>query len=208
METTFWRGKRALSFIILSILLINTPLLSQEKSASKPIKEKKEVFLSKEKAKNTTPFSMESSATSTFIQSFIILVLFLLLLYFAIKWLQKKKWLKQAPQDDQIITLLKKTALSGNQSIQLVEIGQKVYILGLADQSISLISTIENQDEIKEIKDLCLQENTDKEMKSFKEILQSYFKPKEKLSEPLAQEDPLKLFKEQRNKLKQLRNKF
>ncbi|MDH5681050.1 MAG: flagellar biosynthetic protein FliO, partial [Spirochaetota bacterium] len=177
--------------LALAVLLSGTSYLYSQKETDKSHQTSTEstnksdkktgekVFLKKpagydeKKKKSLTP---ETSATSSFFKSIFILLIFLLVLYVLFKWIQKKKLKLSDPiLGDGVISVLKSSPITNNKTIQLVEIGNKIYILGLGEQNISLISVVEDPAEIVSLKDLCNDGIEDGGSGDFKTVLKSYF---------------------------------
>ncbi len=211
--------KNILIFCILvitcTLLICNSNVLTAQTDTKK--NNPKEEFLAQPKGLNSTsnnPLNEQTSSSVTFFKSFVIIILFLLALYLVLKWIQKKKLnLNQNYQENDVIKVLKTSSLAQNKAIHLVEIGKSIYILGSGDQ-ISLVNKIENPAEIQEIKDQCKADQIQLEEKkesNFKDLFLNKLgiKSKEKnntLTQTMG--ESLKFFNEQRDKLKELRNKF
>ena len=187
----------------------------EKKSETKKSPKRNKPFLSKDLLKkNRSPLSSETSATGTFIKSFLVLIAFLLIIYFIFKWIQKKKNGITNDHSDPVIDILRSVPLSTNKTIQLVEIGSKIYILGVGDQNISVINTIEEPTEVHNMRQLCQEEVEGADLNSFKNTFAAYFnnwskkdQTKKKIEPPVndATDD---FFKEQRNRLKALKDKL
>jgi|YNPMSStandDraft_1061717.scaffolds.fasta_scaffold37282_3 flagellar biogenesis protein FliO len=87
---------------------------------------------------------------SSFIPSMIVLILILFGLYYTLKLIRKKKVpeIKEVPYMDSIGTLM----LPSGAYLEIVEIGDKIFILGVSNNSVSLIKEIEDKDLILKIK--------------------------------------------------------
>ena len=110
---------------------------------------------SKEDEKKQAKQDEQSSLTSTestsstfsfmdFIRMIAAFIFVLALLYFLLKFINKKT---RAYQKGSYIKNLGGTNLGNNKSIQLVKIGNSVYIVGVGDD-VQLLGEIENEDEI------------------------------------------------------------
>jgi len=206
-----------LLFITLNFnLILHLKLYGEAKPLQTKEKQKvqKEEFLPRDILKKpNAPFStIETTASGSFIKSFIVIVVFLLILFAIIKWMQKKKLNASVDHDDSVIHILKNSPLTTNKSIQIVEINSKIYILGVGDQAISVINTIDDPKEITEIKKQCQEENLANPKKGFKDILGIYFNSVSKKGNSgkiqFSSDNSTQFFNEQKNRLKQLRNKL
>ncbi len=160
------------------------------------------------KSPSKNGIATNTSSTSSFLKSFIILILFLVAVYLIFRWIQKKKLShSQAKFDDNVIHVLKTTPITANKSIQLVEIGRRLYILGLGDQMISLINTVDQPEEIEEIKSQCLSDTDEPQPRNFKTILNSYLPFSNQKSKSRV-DKTVHFLKDQRNKLEELKRNF
>ncbi len=204
-------------FICLIILLFNgSVLLFSGSDDLKPAithdkKVAKKEYLAKPKSfksQSGNAIATNTSSTSSFLKSFIILILFLVAVYLIFKWIQKKKLShSHAKFDDNVIHVLKTTPITPNKSIQLVEIGKKLYILGLGDQMISLINTVDQPEEIEEIKSQCLSDTNEPQPRNFKTILNTYLPFSNQKSKSRV-DKTVHFLKDQRNKLEELKRNF
>lgn len=75
------------------------------------------------------------------------LLFVIVLIYFLIKFINKKS---QTFQDSKLIQHLGGSPLGGNRSIQLVKVGERIFILGVGE-NIELLKEINDQEEYKQL---------------------------------------------------------
>lgn len=75
------------------------------------------------------------------------LIFVVALLYFLLKWIQKKS---RSYQSTKLLENLGGTQLGGNKSVQLVRVGQKILVVGVGD-NIQLLSEINDEKEVEEM---------------------------------------------------------
>lgn len=200
-----------LTIFILSSIQLN--LYSQEKIQTVKNDKKKEFLPRQNEAKpaDNNESSFEDSAITMLIKSLFILAIFIGIAFFVFKWIEKRRH-TLLTDENAVIKVLKTTTVSPNKSLQLVEIGKKVYILGLSDQNISLINIIEDPIEIDSVRELCKEDITEQgQNKSFKDILLSNFNftPNSlNKSKGGTINSSVNFFNEQKEKLKELKKKF
>ncbi len=198
-------------FVFSSSQLLFSQSDDTKKAKNKEQKVGQKEYLPKPKGmanQSTLASPSNTSSTSSFLKSFVILIIFLIAVYLVFKWIQKKKSSFSPTQgDDSVIHVLKTTPITPNKSIQLVEIGNKLYILGLGDQMISLINTVDKPEEIEEIKSQCLNNLDEPQSRSFKSILNSYFPFTNQKSKSRV-DKTVHFLNDQRDKLKELKRTF
>ncbi|MDH4127433.1 MAG: flagellar biosynthetic protein FliO [Spirochaetota bacterium] len=205
-----------LCILILFISIFASQIISSQselKTNQQKVQSKEEFLPQPNKTNDkSSNKSSESTIIGTFVKSIFVLLIFLLITYFILKKIQKRKMNAIQTDVDGVISVLKTSSLTSNKSIQIVEIAKKIYILGLGDQMISVINMIDEPKEIEEIKNQCGKESKPNKPRNFKDIFSSYFsvKPKSDLNNKIlaSTNNSLKFFNEQRNKLKELKNKF
>ncbi len=173
---------------------------------------KQEEWLPRTPSRGTNPEQFNNNSSWMFLKSFFILLIFLILIYLVFRWVQKRKILASNNQNDAVIQVLNTTSLTANKSIQLVEIGGYLYILGLGD-NISLINRIEDPREIEELKKVCHSNLENRPAKNFNQIFGSYFSTwskKETKKTEVANKtlNHFQFFNDRKNKLKSLKNNF
>ncbi|AIF66386.1 hypothetical protein GZ22_06915 [Terribacillus saccharophilus] len=162
---------------------------------------------------NTPPVDSADSAaggTSTFlnlVKLALALVVVLGLIYVLLKFLNKRNRLFQQVRAMENIGGI---ALGNNKSVQIVRVGEKVFMLGVGD-NVDLLTEIKDEQTIKE-----LTEQDQQEMKA--SALLANILPSRKQQEEKQQEDKTEqkesasnfqdLFKEEIGKLKQSRNRL
>lgn len=75
------------------------------------------------------------------------LIFVVALLYFLLKWIQKKS---RSYQSTKLLENLGGTQLGGNKSVQLVRVGQKILVVGVGE-NIQLLSEISDEKEVEEM---------------------------------------------------------
>jgi flagellar protein FliO/FliZ len=121
----------------------------------------------------------QPSGFELFLQLLFYLVIVIAMIYGLIKFLAVRQ---KKLQPNQLFQVMGGTQLGQNKSIQLVKVGESLYLLGVADQ-VNLIKEITNPQEITQIEDSMV----DKEsvmVKSFVDLLKSKLKTEEHTSNP------------------------
>jgi flagellar protein FliO/FliZ len=80
---------------------------------------------------------------STFIETIIVLLLFILGIYGVFRFVQKKRGNTGA--GDETIRILAGVSVGGSRLVQLVEVGSRVFLIGVGDGSVNLIAEIQDQ---------------------------------------------------------------
>jgi len=82
----------------------------------------------------------------TFIETILILTLFVSGLYMLFRFIQKKKG--TSVSGETAIKLLSSRSVGGNRMLQIVEVGNQIFFIGLGDGSINLIAEIEDKETV------------------------------------------------------------
>ena len=200
------------NLVLVTITFTEQPTFSQTNIKNKETKVQKEEFLPKPNKSNkkSSNKSSESSIIGTFFKSILVLTIFILIAYYILKKIKTKKINPGQSGTDGAINILKTSSLTSNKAIQIVEISNKIYILGIGDQMISVLNIIDETKEIEEIKNQCNKDSYQLKQKNFKDLFYNYIKPKNNLTNKILSTTNNKqnFFNEQRNKLKELKNKF
>lgn len=117
----------------------------QQKKSTKP--EEKTDTKAKEDETETAYDSPASFTFSDFFRMGAATAFVLALLYFMLRFMNNKN---KAYQKGNIITNLGGTNLGSNKSIQMVKVGEKLYVVGVGDD-VRLLSEITDRDEIEQI---------------------------------------------------------
>ena len=89
-----------------------------------------------------------------FYGSVLIILLFLILLALFLKWIGRK-FSVGSGGGDEVVKVLWKGLIGSNQWIQIIDIGSKVYILGVSGNHISMIDMIDDPEGMHEIRGYC-----------------------------------------------------
>ena len=93
-------------------------------------------------------------SSDSFYGSVLIILLFLVLLALFLKWLGRKFAMGNRGGDE-VVKVLWKGLIGSNQWIQIIDIGSKVYILGVSGNHISMIDMIDDPESMHEIRGYC-----------------------------------------------------
>jgi flagellar protein FliO/FliZ len=122
------------------------------------------------------------------------LALIIVLIYVLIRFLSRKTRNYDSPRKLRIIAAI---GLSPQKSMQVVEVGHKLYVIGVG-QDVVVLDKIEHPQEVAELIEMLDMTNIENQvMMNWREKILSIFKKKEITSEELAIEDYEKLFSEQ-----------
>lgn len=157
--------------------LIETPLGAEKKQNIKKGQDL-EVFLPRPLELSVEPETQgfdSSESVKKFLSSFAIFIVLLVLIFFVFRWLQKKKKGMGRSWGSKVVEVLQQSSISPAHSIQLVQIADKIYILGTSQSNVSLIRVVEEPDELRELRELCKEgKGTLQDYRGFGEVLQSY----------------------------------
>jgi flagellar protein FliO/FliZ len=104
-------------------------------------------------------------------------------------------------QDNQLFRVLSSMPINGSRSLHLIEVGEQYFLVGSAENSVSLISEIQDKETIDGIR-LKLSNMSTEEKSSFKDILSNIFKPAGGQGYRSSFTDSLDFMKNQRDRLK------
>ncbi len=122
------------------------------------------------------------------------LALIVVLIYVLIRFLSRKTRNYDSPRKLRIIAAI---GLSPQKSMQVVEVGHKLYVLGVG-QDVVVLDKIEHPQEVAELIEMMDMTNLENQvMINWRERILSLFKKKDVTSEELDIEDYEKLFSEQ-----------
>lgn len=86
----------------------------------------------------------------TFVETILILTLFLGALYALFRFIQKKKGTTATGESS--IKLLSSRSLGGSRMLQLVEVGEQVFFIGVGDGSVNLIAEISDRETVDQLR--------------------------------------------------------
>ena len=86
----------------------------------------------------------------TFIETIFVLALFIGALYALYRFLQRKRDAEGA--GGETVRVLARQALGGNKAIEVVEVGRRVFVLGVADSAVNLIAEINDEETLESLR--------------------------------------------------------
>ncbi len=104
-------------------------------------------------------------------------------------------------QENRLIRVLSSKPIAGNRSLHLIEVGNQVFLVGAADNNLSLVSEIDDKETLDAIR-LQSAEVRGEEKRNFQAVLSQMFggTPKQQKNNG----DPVGFLRQQRQRLKQL----
>ncbi len=103
-------------------------------------------------------------------------------------------------QENRLIRVVSSKPIAGNRSLHLVEVGNQVFLVGAAENNVSLVSEIHDKETIDGIR-LQTAEDGNGERRSFNAVLSQMFGG---ASKPEENGDPVGFLRQQRRRLKNL----
>ncbi|MBN2735436.1 MAG: flagellar biosynthetic protein FliO [Spirochaetales bacterium] len=141
-----------------------------------------------------------------FFKMILVLVLVVAVLMVFLHFLKRTARLKTP--DNQMMKIVSSLALQGNNALHLIELASQFYLIGAADQSVSLLKEIDDKETIDRLR-LLSAENSEKGKLGFNDLLARLFQPKQssaRVEEPAAvSSSPVEFMKKQQDRLKRLR---
>jgi flagellar protein FliO/FliZ len=134
-----------------------------------------------------------------FIRMLLILAAVIAVIYLVFRLL-RRGMRRQLPQND-LIRLLGTRALTGNRALHVVELGNKVFLVGAAENGISLISEITDQETLDGVR-LATSQAPPQTIQGFGQFLQSFLHFPQKHGG--NSQDTLDFMKQQRQRLQKL----
>lgn len=134
-----------------------------------------------------------------FIRMLLILGAVVAVIYLAVRLL-RRGMRRQLPQND-LIRLLGTRALSANRALHVVELGNQVFLVGAAENGISLISQITDQETLDSLR-LARTQAPPQTIQGFAQFLQSFLRFPQKPAG--GAQDTLDFMKQQRQRLQKL----
>jgi flagellar biogenesis protein FliO len=104
-------------------------------------------------------------------------------------------------QETELIRLLDYRSLSGNRALHLVEVGRSLYLVGCAENAVSLVSEIVDKESLDMIR-LAVSERPEPEKKGFAEIFFGMFRADN--GSGVSVKETLSFMKSQKDRLKKL----
>lgn len=199
---------KTLRFLLaITALLIYTQSFSQNPSEEQApgSKEKKTVTADKDaiqefNEKNPTIQDRPLEASGPgFWGPLIFLIIVVLILYYVLKYIRKKK--NPTMNELDFMQSLGHVSLSGGANLEIVEIGDKVYLLGVGSGSVNLLFEIEDKDLILKLKSRPMAP----QHKSFLDIVGHIFEKKGKTIKIDIQKGFMDFIKNQKDRLKKLK---
>ena len=86
----------------------------------------------------------------TFVETILVLALFIAGIYGVFRFIQRKRNLGGVGED--AIRLLANRGVGGNRSVQVIEVGRRVFVIGVGDSAISLIAEIEDAEALESLR--------------------------------------------------------
>lgn len=208
-HTPFWGRSRPLLFLLVFLL---APILSSQaqesaenttsKAAGRPLEESLLILDTGEPIEAAENDEMQGGplvSSWDFLRMVLILAAVVGVIYL-IFWLLKRSMRRQLPQND-LIHLLGTRNLTGNRALHLVELGRQVFLVGAAEESISLISEIKNQETLDTIALEQSQMRT-RATQGFSHFFQSFLKSGKQQGSSVG--DTIDFMKQQRQRLEKL----
>ena len=208
-HTPFWGRSRPLLFLLVLLL---APILSSQaqesaenttsKAAGRPLEESLLILDTGEPIEAAENDEMQGGplvSSWDFLRMVLILAAVVGVIYL-IFWLLKRSMRRQLPQND-LIHLLGTRNLTGNRALHLVELGRQVFLVGAAEESISLISEIKNQETLDTIALEQSQMRT-RATQGFSHFFQSFLKSGKQQGSSVG--DTIDFMKQQRQRLEKL----
>jgi flagellar protein FliO/FliZ len=212
---------KRLFLIIISIILVNIPIYSQDNSSNEtgaPVTEvesteaidESQILLEDEPddpaSNNETTPDLNSFTIWDFLRMIVVLGIVIGAIYGVFFILKKSAGPKT--QNEEIINIVSSQILSGNRFLHLVEIGNQMFLLGSGDNSVNLISEINEKETVDTIR-LKMTENKGPQKKNFREIVSDLLNRGRKFPNEdrsmMGMEQSLDFIKQQRDRVKKLK---
>lgn len=118
-----------------------------------------------------------------FVQMILVLGIIVAAIYFLFKFMRRSMGVEPAAEDDVFLRKVSFISLGEGKSVQVVSLWNKAFILGVSDNSVSLIKEIDDKDLIDAMNRYADMNSTAKKPRSFEEILQLFMPKKEAQNE-------------------------
>ncbi len=86
----------------------------------------------------------------TFVETIIVLALFIAGIYGVFRFVQRKRNLGETGED--AIRVLANRSAGGNRAVQVIEVGRRVFVIGVGDSAINLIAEIEDEETLESLR--------------------------------------------------------
>jgi flagellar protein FliO/FliZ len=86
----------------------------------------------------------------TFIETIVILSVFILALYMLFRFLKRKRDL--GIENGETVRLLARQSLGGSKTVDVIEVGRRVFVLGAADSAVNLIAEINDEETLESLR--------------------------------------------------------
>jgi flagellar protein FliO/FliZ len=109
-------------------------------------------------------------------------------------------------QNNELMRVLSTQTIANNRSLHLVEVGRQIFLIGVGDNSVNLVSEITDKESIDELR-LRISEQTSGEKRRFKDVLSGLFGQtgmKQEKIYPMKMDESTQFIKQQRERLKNL----
>jgi flagellar protein FliO/FliZ len=143
--------------------------------------------------------TLQVISTWDFVRMLLILGAVVAVIYLLFRLL--KRGSRGRHQEAELIHLLDYRSLSGNRALHLVEVGRSLYLVGCAENSVSLVSEIVDKESLDMIR-LAVSERPEPQKKGFAEVLFSMFRTDN--GNGVSMKETLSFMKSQRDRLKKL----
>ncbi|SEP57418.1 flagellar biosynthetic protein FliO [Piscibacillus halophilus] len=143
-----------------------------------------------------TAFQSDRSLFLDFLKMVLALIVVLALIYFLLKFIQKRNKLYQQSRS---LENLGGLSLGSNKSVQIIRVGQHYYLIGVGED-IQLLSEIKDEETIDHLLNQNNQQGT-----TFQDVLKSFQK---KPTNPYQQDDTKQQFNHQLQSMKQTRERL
>jgi flagellar protein FliO/FliZ len=184
-------------------LIAGLPIFSQDTATEPPVQGEGSFVIPDDTtvtANTETRKAPELIQIWDFIRMLLILGAVIAVIYIFFYFL-KKGVKKRLPESD-LIKVLGFTALRGSSGLYLVELGSNIYLVGLGENGLSLISTITDKETIDTVRLRAGEAGLSPKL-SFSDFISNMFKPKEKgEGESLS---PVDFLKQQKERIKNLK---
>ena len=140
----------------------------------------------------------------TFVETLIILALFVVGIYGIFRFIQKKRG--GGFGSPAVIKVISSTGLGGNRMLQIVEVGSKIFLIGVTDNTINLLSEIDDKETIDWLR-LEYSRQPQKGAEGFLEKLTSFLGRAGNQVKPADNGEKIDFMKKQRDRLRKIKNK-
>ncbi len=86
----------------------------------------------------------------TFVETILVLALFIAGIYGVFRFVQRKRNMGDAGED--AIRVLANRSAGGSRAVQVIEVGRRVFVIGIGDSAINLIAEIEDEETLESLR--------------------------------------------------------